>query len=323
MNIIGHKYIYLTISGLLVLGSTAAFLLFGLKEGVDFTGGSLLEVEFRWDIGAPYIPEPDTIQRALDGLGLGTVIVQPAGTPTSVGGGMLLRFKTVDENTHQEILRRLKTTMPDRGQVLEKRFDAIGPTIGAELRRRSMLAIALAIVTIVLYITWAFRHVSAPLPSWKYGVVAIATLVHDVAIPTGLFAVLGYFKGIEVDPLFITALLTIMGFSVHDTIVVFDRTRENLAKTKGAESYASIVNRSVNETLARSINTTLTVLLVLGAIFFFGGATVHYFSLALAVGVAFGTYSSIFVASPLLVIWNDLSRSRESRPSWRGSKHRD
>lgn len=308
MNIIGHKYIYLTISGLLVLGGIAAFLIWGLKEGIDFTGGSLIEVEFQQDLGVPYIPEPDKIQRALDGLGLGTVIVQPAGTPTSVGGeGMLLRFKTVDENTHQEILRRIKMIVPDRGEVLEKRFDAIGPTIGAELRRRSMLAIALAIVTIVLYIAWAFRHVSKPLPSWKYGVVAIATLVHDLAIPTGLFAVLGHFKGIEVDSLFITALLTIMGFSVHDTIVVFDRTRENLAKTKGVESYASIVNRSVNETLARSINTTLTVLLVLGAIFFFGGATVHYFSLALAVGITFGTYSSIFVASPLLVIWSDLS----------------
>lgn len=304
MNIIGHKYIYLTISGLLVLGGIAAFLIWGLKEGVDFTGGSLIEVEFQQDLGVGYIPESDKIKRALDGLGLGTVIVQPA------GGGMLLRFKTVDENTHQEILRRLKTIMPDRGEVLEKRFDAIGPTIGAELRRRSMLAIALAIVTIVLYIAWAFRHVSEPLPSWKYGVVAIATLVHDLAIPTGLFAILGHFKGIEVDSLFITALLTILGFSVHDTIVVFDRTRENLAKTKGSESYESIVNRSVNETMARSINTTLTVLLVLGAIFFFGGATVHYFSLALAVGITFGTYSSIFVASPLLVIWNDLTRKK-------------
>lgn len=311
MNIIGHKYIYLTISGLLVLGGIVAFLIWGLKEGIDFTGGSLIEVEFRQDLGVPYIPEPDKIQRALGGIGLGTVIVQPAGTPTSVGGGgMLLRFKAVDENTHQEILRRLKTIMPDRGEVLEKRFDAIGPTIGAELRRRSMLAIALAIIAIVLYIAWAFRHVSEPLPSWKYGVVAIATLAHDLAMPTGLFAVLGHFKGIEVDSLFITALLTIMGFSVHDTIVVFDRTRENLAKTKGSESYESIVNRSVNETLARSINTTLTVLLVLGAIFFFGGATVHYFSLALAVGITFGTYSSIFVASPLLVIWNNLTEKK-------------
>jgi preprotein translocase subunit SecF len=311
MNVIGHKYIYLTISGLLVLGGIAAFLIWGLKEGIDFTGGSLIEVEFQQDIGVPYIPESDKVQRALGGLELGTIIVQPAGTPTDVGGtGILLRFKTVDENTHQEILARLKEIMPDRGEVIEKRFDAIGPTIGAELRQRSIFAIVLAIIAIVLYIAWAFRHVSKPLPSWKYGVVAIATLVHDLVIPTGLFAVLGHFYGVEVDSLFITALLTIMGFSIHDTIVVFDRTRENLRKIKDEESYASIVNRSVNETMVRSINTTLTVLLVLGAIFFFGGATVHYFSLALAVGIIFGTYSSIFVASPLLVIWNDLTRKK-------------
>ncbi len=306
MNIIGHKYIYLAISGLLVLGGVAAFLIFGLREGIDFTGGSLIEIEFRKSDASYVHPEPDRIRRALDGLDLGTITVQPA------GDGILLRFKTVDEDTHQEILRRLRTTTPDRNEALEKRFDAIGPTIGVELRRRSMLAIGLAIIVIMLYIAWAFRHVSEPLPSWKYGVVAIATLVHDVAIPTGLFAVLGHFYGIEVDSLFITALLTVMGFSVHDTIVVFDRTRENLHKTKSGESYESIVNRSINETLARSINTSLTVLLVLGAIFFFGGSTVHYFSLALAVGIIFGTYSSIFVASPLLVIWNDLSGPKRS-----------
>lgn len=304
MNIIGRKYLFLTVSGLLVLGGIAAFLIFGLKQGIDFTGGSLLEAEFQGS-GVPYIhPDADKIQSTLNGLNLGTIVVQPAGNST------LLRFKTVDENTHQEILRRLKATMPDPRMVVEKRFDAIGPTIGAELRQRSMIAVVLAVITIVIYIAWAFRHVSQPLPSWKYGVVAIATLVHDLAIPTGLFAILGHFGGVEVDSLFITALLTIMGFSVHDTIVVFDRTRENLRKVKGNESYESIVNQSVNETLARSINTSLTVLLVLGAIFFFGGSTVHYFSLALAVGIIFGTYSSIFVASPLLVMWNDLTRKK-------------
>lgn len=309
MNIIGHKYIYLAISALLVLGGVAAFLIWGLKEGIDFTGGSLLEVEFQ---GAGITqPDPDKIKHALDGLDLGTVIVQSAGTSASaVGSGTLIRFQTVDENMHQQILVRLKSAVPDADAVIEKRFDTIGPTIGDELRRRSVLAIALAIMAIVLYIAWAFRHVSKPLPSWKYGIVAITTLVHDLAIPTGLFAVMGHFGGVEVDSLFITALLTIMGFSVHDTIVVFDRTRENLARSKGGESYESVVNRSVNETLARSVNTSLTVLLVLGAIFFLGGSTVHYFSLALAVGIIFGTYSSIFVASPLLVIWNDLSRQK-------------
>ena len=304
MNIIGHKYIFLTLSGILVLGGILAFLIWGLKPGIDFTGGSLMEVDFTGS-GVPYIhPKSEEIKHVLVGLDLGDIVVQ------SAGNGTILRFKTVDENTHQEILKRLRTTELGRGMVMEKRFDAIGPTIGAELRQRSFLAIALAVITIVLYIAWAFRHVAKPLPSWKYGVVAIATLVHDLAIPIGLFAILGRFGGVEVDSLFITALLTIMGFSVHDTIVVFDRTRENLAKIKAGESYESIVNRSVNETLTRSINTSLTVLLVLGAIFFFDGLTVHYFSLALDFVIIFGTYSSIFVASPLLVLWNSLTEKK-------------
>jgi preprotein translocase subunit SecF len=306
MNIIGHKYIFLILSGLLLVGSTLSFAIWGLKQGIDFTGGSLMEVEFQGS-GVPFIhPGLENIQNALAGLDLGTLVVQPVGNST------LIRFKTVDENTHQEILRRLKTTMPDSTMVVEKRFDAIGPTIGAELRKKAVLAVTLATIAIVFYIAWAFRHVSKPLPSWKYGVVAIATLVHDVVIPIGLFSVLGHVAGVEVDSLFITALLTVMGFSVHDTIVVFDRTRENLQKMKSGESYDAIVNRSVNETLVRSINTSLTVLLVLGAIFFFGGSTVHYFSLTLAVGIIFGTYSSIFVASPLLVIWNDATRAKSS-----------
>lgn len=310
MNIIGHKFIFLTVSGLLVLGGILAFAIWGLKPGIDFTGGSLMEIEFAAQNNGAQMVRPDTstIQQALldlKDLKLRDVIVQSTGDQ-----GVILRFPAVDEAAHQQIMQRLSALAPPGSSLVEKKFDAIGPTIGAELRQRSFLAIVLAIITIVLYIAWAFRHVSKPLPSWKYGIVAIATLVHDLAIPTGLFAILGHFGGVEVDSLFITALLTIMGFSVHDTIVVFDRTRENLRKMKGGEPYESIVNRSVNETLMRSINTSLTVLLVLGAIFFFGGSTVHYFSLTLSVGIIFGTYSSIFVASPLLVLWNDLSRAK-------------
>ena len=301
MNIIGHKYIFLSISALLVLASAVCFLAWGLKPSIEFTGGSLMEVELQ-ESGVPSVhPDPEKIQHALAELDLGTIVVQPA------GNGALIRFKTVDEDTHQEIMRRLKLIVPDPAMLVEKRFDAIGPTIGRELKRRSLLAIALAVMAIVLYIAWAFRYVSRPLPSWKYGVVAIATLIHDVMIPTGLFAALGRFYAVEVDVLFITAILTIMGFSVHDTIVVFDRTRENLRKSKGQKPYDTVVNQSVNETFARSLNTSLTVLLVLGAIIFFGGTSIYYFALALAVGISFGTYSSIFVASPLLVLWNDLT----------------
>lgn len=304
MNIIGHKLFFLSISALLIAASAVCFFAWGLKAGIDFTGGSLLEVEVPADRSGPSLwPDAETVKRAFSDMKLGTVVVQSGGERS-----LILRFAHVDESTHQEVLRRLSVLQHGNTPIIEKRFDAIGPTIGRELKVRSLLAIVLAVMGIVLYIAWAFRHVSRPLPSWKYGVVAITTLIHDVAIPTGLFAVLGRFYAIEVDVLFITAILTIMGFSVHDTIVVFDRTRENLRKSKIQEPYASVVNRSVNETLARSVNTSLTVLLVLGAIIFFGGTTIYYFAVALAVGISFGTYSSIFVASPLLVLWNDVSR---------------
>lgn len=299
MNIIGHKYIFLTFSGILVLASMVSYGLWGLKLGIDFTGGSLIEVEFS---GAS--PSLDDIKRHLAPLDLGAAVIQPAGER-----GLILRFKNIDEERHQQLLRTLSAAIPQNtddshglNQMKEKRFDSIGPTIGQELKRKSILAVVFAIIAIVLYVAWAFRHVSRPVSSWKYGATVIVALVHDVAIPVGFFAILGYMRGVEIDPLFITALLTILGFSVHDTIVVFDRIRENLRKMKTKEPFAVTVNRSVNETLMRSINTSCTVLIVLIAIFFLGGETTKYFSLALIIGIIFGTYSSIFVASPLLVI---------------------
>ncbi len=314
MNIIGKKYLFLTISSMLVVASFAAITVWGLKLGIDFTGGSFLEVDF--PRGAPTISD---VRARLQGMDLGTLTVQSSG-----GSQMILRFKTIDEPTHQEIVRRLGTgrapaisasaekspKAPEQSPVIERRFDTVGPTIGQELRSRSLVALAVASIAIILYIAWAFRRVSKPVSSWKYGIAAVVALLHDVVIPAGVFAVLGHVSGLEVDALFITAMLTIMGFSVHDTIVVFDRTRENLQKLKRAELFETTVNRSINETLARSITTSLTVLFVLGALFVFGGATVHSFVLALLIGVAFGTYSSIFVASPLLVLWQGRPRSR-------------
>lgn len=301
MDIIGHKNIFLTISGILVLASVTALIVWGLKFGIDFTGGSLLEVEF-----LESRPDPAMIKQTLDPFGLGNIIMQPTGER-----GVILRFAHIDEEKHQQILAALGAkNMPEAADsekqpdVIAKRFDAIGPTIGRELYRNSMIALGLAIVAIILYIAFAFRHVSKPVSSWKYGVSAVIALIHDVTIPTGIFAVLGNFWGVEVDTLFITALLTILGFSVHDTIVVFDRIRENLRKLKQPEPFEITVNRSINETIARSINTSFTVLLVLAAIMVFGGITTRYFSLALILGILFGTYSSIFVASPILVIWN-------------------
>lgn len=296
MNIIGYKYIYLTFSGLLVLGSMTALLIWGLNLGIDFTGGSLMEVEFTQGT----MPTVDNVKEVLAPLDLGDMTVQPIGTR-----GMIFRFRDVDEQTHQHILRTLSGLQGPK-ETVERRFDTIGPTIGKELRKQSFAAIGLTALGIVLYLAWAFRRVSKPVASWKYGVVAVSAFIHDVAIPVGVFAFLGHFYGIAIDSFFITALLTVMGFSVHDTIVIFDRIRENLAKAKQVELYEHTVNKSINETITRSINTSLTVLIVLVAIFFLGGVTTRYFALALLIGIVFGTYSSIFVASPLLVIWEQM-----------------
>lgn len=294
MSIISHKHIFLAISGLLVLASVIAIAVWGLKLGIDFTGGSLLEVEYFGE--RLQIAE---VESSLEPLGLGNFLVQPTGER-----GLILRFKHVDEPTHQVVTRALG----GGEKLVEKRFDSIGPTIGLELRRKSIIALALAAAAIILYIALVFRQVSKPVSSWKYGLVAIIALIHDVLIPTGVFAVLGRFQGAEVDTLFITALLTILGFSVHDTIVVFDRIRENLQKLKGLEPFDVTVGRSIGETIVRSINTSLTVILVLAAILFLGGESTKYFSLTLIIGIVAGTYSSIFVASPLLVIWNKFSK---------------
>lgn len=297
MNIISHKYIFLSFSGILTLASVVMISVWGLHWGIDFTGGSLLQISF-----TDARPSSETLHAAVDGLGIGNVGIELAGERDA-----LLRFRAVDESSHQEIVQVLASL----GAVQEKQFTTIGPTIGKELKNRALAALVLALALIVLYITWAFRQVSRPLSSWKYGSVAVVVaLFHDIIIPMGVFALLGQFAGAEADALFVTALLTILGFSVHDTIVVFDRTRENLRNLKKPEYFGDTVNRSVNETLARSLFTSLTVLLVLGAIFFLGGASTKYFALTLIIGVLFGTYSSIFVASPLLVMWNDATQRR-------------
>jgi len=190
----------------------------------------------------------------------------------------------------------------------EKNFSSIGPTVGSELRRKATWAILAVILGISLYIAWAFRKVSEPIKSWKYGIATLISLLHDVSIPTGMLALLGYWKGIEIDTNFIVALLVVMGFSVHDTIVVFDRIRENLLINRGRKiTLGEIINYSINETLVRSINTSLTLMLVLVALLVFGPPTLFYFVLTILVGTIFGTYSSIFVASPLLYLWQKKS----------------
>ena len=288
LAIIPNRKIFLTVSAVLVLLSAASLAVWGLKFGIDFTGGSLWEVGF-----SEGRPQGGGISAALADYNMDTALIQPAGEK-----GVILRSRDINENTHQAALVELGSL----GSVEEKRFESIGPTLGKELQRKSVKAVIGVLVLIIVYIAWAFRKVARPVSSWKYGVIAVIALIHDVTIPTGVFAVLGHFWGVEVDALFVTAALTILGFSVHDTIVVFDRIRENLQR-RGGEDFSRTVNASVNETLARSINTSLTVLLVLASIYFLGGRTTQNFALALIIGVFFGTYSSIFVAGPLLSYW--------------------
>lgn len=285
MNIIKYRTIYFAFSGILFIASIIFLGTWGLKLGNDFTGGSLLEVNFNGESLSN-----QAIKEKLAPFNLGDVSIQP-----SENRGVILRLKDVDEQIHQNILKAL-------GNVEEKRFESIGPIVGQELKTRALYAIVLTLLAIVLFIAWAFRKVSRPVASWKYGVATLIALMHDVVIPVGVFAVLGHFYGVEVGLLFVTAVLTILGFSVHDTIVVFDRIRENLRKG-GSKNFEETVDKSINQTLTRSINTSLTVVLTLLAVYFFGGQTIKYFTLALLVGVVFGTYSSIFIASPVLVVW--------------------
>ena len=292
MTIIGSRKISYVVSGTLVGLSFLSLAIWGLKPGIDFTGGSLLEVAFTSER-----PESEKISTALEKAGIDHAVVQPTGEK-----GVIVRFKSVDEQTHQKVL----SAIGKLGAVEEKLFTSIGPTIGQELRRNSIWAIVLVLIMIVIYIAWAFSGVSRPISSWKYGITAIIALVHDVAIPTGVFAVLGHFYGVEVDTLFVTALLTILGFSVHDTIVVFDRIRENLKRLPD-KSFEEVIERSVRDTVTRSINTSLTVLIVMIALFVWGGVTTQFFALAILIGVFFGVYSSIFVASALLVTWHKFS----------------
>ena len=306
MNIVSHRSIFYTISGVLFLASVVALALGGLRFGIDFTGGSLLEVEY-----AAHRPTVDAVRLALGPLDLGAVVIQPIGER-----GLLLRFGYIDETKHQAILAGLRSMAASRegdaAVLTERRFDTVGPTIGRELRQRSLFAVGLVIMLIVSYIAFAFRKVSAPVASWKYGIITVVALLHDVFIPTGFFAVAGRIAGFEVDTLFVTAILTILGFSVHDTIVVFDRVRENLRR-EGARTgaFPELVNQSVNETFTRSVNTSLTVVLALAAVYLFGGESTRVFSLTLMIGIIAGTYSSIFIASPLLATWYELQVKKQ------------
>lgn len=293
-RIIQNRNIFLSISGLMIVASIVALFAWGLNFGVDFTGGSLLEVEFK-----NYQPTITELQDSLKDVELNNLAIQATTDNT-----FILRFKEAGEATHQAILTKLNSLIvQDGATITELRFDSVGPSIGQELKSKSFNASIIVLIMIIFYISLAFRGVSKPISSWKYGVAAIIALTHDILITLGVFAVLGHFYGVEINTPFIAAILTVLGYSVSDTIVVFDRVRENLPKSN--TNFENTINACVNQTMSRSINTSLSAMLALLAILIFGGSTIRDFSLALLIGIFVGTYSSIFIASPILVIWNN------------------
>ena len=299
MNLIKIRKFTYTLSILLILASIFALYAYGLKLGIDFTGGAISEIEFNGER-----PDISKITEKVNVLNFGNAIIQPTGEK-----GILIRTRDLTEGEHQALLREINSL----GVSRELRFDSIGPTIGRELRNRSIWAIGLVLIAIILYIAFVFRKVSKPVSSWFYGIFAVVALFHDILIPLGVFAYLGKFYGAEIDTLFVTAILTVLGFSVHDTIVVYDRVRENLKKQQKGEIFEDTVARSLSQTLTRSINTSLTVLLVLSALYLIGAESTKYFSLTLIIGIIAGTYSSIFIASSLLVTWNNFQQKRLAR----------
>lgn len=302
INFIAKKSWWISLSAIFVAVSIVAISLWGLRLGIDFTGGSLLEVKF--NNLQPVISE---VNDALADLKLQSLTIQPVGET-----GLILRFQETSEDTHQAVLEKLTSFGASKEAAApileEQRFEAVGPSVGEELQRKAIYAIVLVLIAISLYIAWAFRKVSRPVASWKYGTATLIALFHDALIVVGFFAFLGHFYGVEVNTSFIAAVLTVLGFSVHDTIVVFDRIRENLPRSN--EDFAGTVNTSLNQTLHRSINTSLTVFLVLLSIVWLGGESIKYFALSLLIGIFFGTYSSIFLASPILVMWDNFSRRK-------------
>lgn len=354
INIVKHSKIWFFVSGALVLASIIALLKFGLKPGIDFTGGSLLEVKFK------NRPDISQVQEALSGMNLGSVTTQPIESDK-----MVMRMRFITETEHQDILVKLrekfgageevatevltatasaeetkneklkvesisgnvadiKFELPTENDkkddsvvktvvqnsvpsVSEERFETIGPAVSATIREKSIYTALAVILSVVACIAYSFRKVSKPIKSWKYGVAAVVALLHDIIITMGVFALLGEYKGVDVGIPFVVAILTILGYSVNNTIVVFDRIRENLIK-RGTDNFDETVNIGIVESIARTFNTSFTTLLSLVAIYFFGGSSIQYFSLALIVGMIFGTYSCIFLASPLLLEWNRFSK---------------
>lgn len=289
INIVKRRYLYFAISLIVIIPGIAALLAWGLPAGIDFSGGSLLEIRFN-----SVLPETEQVLEIFTGFGFSDAQIQTAGSDK-----LIIRTKVMDESALASILAEIETGL--QADIELDRFESVGPSIGKEVALRAAGAVGLAALGILLYITYAFRGVKH---AFRYGVAAIIAMLHDVVVVLGVEAILGHFLGWEADSLFLTALLTIIGFSVHDSIVVFDRIREN-ERINRKQPYETVVNISIVQTLARSINTQLTVMFTLLSLVLFGGSTIRHFVLILLIGVFSGTYSSIFNASPILVVWEN------------------
>lgn len=300
MFIIKYKKIFIGISIALALLSIISISVLGIKVGIDFKGGSLTEVVYTNEK-----PEQSLINEKLATLNFGNVLVQPAGDK-----GYIIKTRDITDIEHNLMLEALSF---ENSYILEESsFNSIGPSIGRELTRKAVVSIVFVLLAIILFIAYSFRKVSKPVSSWRYGFIAIIALIHDIIIPMGVFSLLSYFVGVEIDALFVVALLTVLGLSVSDTIVIFDRIRENLTDKTNItkEDFAEVVGLSLDQSFLRSLVTSLSTMLVLIVLFFVGPESTKYFALILASGIFIGTYSSLFLASPLLVLASNLKSNK-------------
>ncbi len=298
MFVVKYRKIFFALSALLLALSFYGMFTYGFDLSIDFKGGTLTEVKY-----SDVPPTLDELNTKISALDLGGFSVRPSGA-----SNFIIRTKELSQNERDALTQAING--PTASSTIERQ-NTIGPVAGAELKSKAMKAVAVVVLMIMLFITFAFRKVSKPVSSWKFGFATIVALAHDVIIPTGIFVFLGHFKGIEIDLLFVTGLLAILGYSVHDTIVVFDRVRENLKinrDTNNKEEFETTVGKSVAQTFGRSINTSLTIFITLLALFLVGSGATKDFAFLLIVGIIVGTYSSIFVASPLLVTFQKLAR---------------
>ncbi|MFA7714747.1 MAG: protein translocase subunit SecF [Candidatus Paceibacterota bacterium] len=299
INFLKYKNFFLVFSLLVIISCIALMIIWPLKPSIEFTGGSVLEIKYQDNR-----PATQEVQDKIKDLGLGDVVIQQVEDK-----GLVLRMQSTSEEVegiHQKVIEKLKET----GNFEEQSFEAIGPVVGRELYQKTVLLVIVSLTAMLLYIAFAFRNVPGPVSPWIYGLASFLMLVHDVVVPLGVFSILGKFYGVQVTIPIITALLTVVGYAINNVIVVYDRTRENLQRTRNI-NFAEIANLSINQTLSRQINTSLAVLFPLFAMYFISGVALKYFSLALILGIITGTYSSIFLATPILVAWLNFRNSRQ------------